>query len=610
MKGIFRSKYTLLVVYVLMAAVCIYLNLTSGSVDLSNIIVSAALFIVVLGLFIYAFSRFAVIDRMIDELNEAADTIRDDFGMKKQYLWRYYQSRDNLFTQDILRKKYAEYRAEIERLEMLSGDVYRCDIEDYVNQELIDDTIRRNVLNLVSGTMTGLGILGTFIGLTIGLQQFNTGNADEITRSIAPLIQGIKVAFHTSIYGMVFSLIFSFVYKNKIDQATDAMDRFLDAYDHYVVPDSKNESQRQMLAFQKTLADGMTEIGSSFSKVVADEVDSIMTPQMNRMNDTIEKFAYVASRAQVDGVNAIVEKFLGEMNRQLNGAFNELGRSMKETADFEKENRNYMRDILREMDGMSSDLEKTSALLQKTMENMGQYVEWMNQINASTADQLHAAENQLAAMAAQSEAQQEYMRQFVEYTREISDSSTKYSNAMADQLGYLQQMDSRISETAKKNMDDVFASAREASRKVAESAQSANAALIRNMESASETITRTVQSDANTMLRSSSSISGTMSQSAEDLMKAAQQMNTQLVESLNSTLEAYDKSLVRIVGQLNATASRIENATNKVPQVVSDAYEGMQKSFDLMARETAAMVRSMDQVRKQLKAQADGRTAE
>lgn len=210
MKGIFRSKYTLIVVWIVMAAICVYLNLTSKSLDLSNIIVSTALFIVAFGLFFYAFLRFQAVDSMIEDLNAAADEIRDDFGNKKQYLWKYYETRENLFTDDILRKRYAEYRAEIERLEMLSGDIFRCDIEDYINQELIDDTISRNVLNLVSGTMTGLGILGTFIGLTLGLQSFNAGSASEITSSIAPLIQGIKVAFHTSIIILVLNIYTSF----------------------------------------------------------------------------------------------------------------------------------------------------------------------------------------------------------------------------------------------------------------------------------------------------------------------------------------------------------------------------------------------------------------
>ena len=40
MKGIFRSKYTLIVVYIIMAAICIYLNVSAESLDLSNVIVS------------------------------------------------------------------------------------------------------------------------------------------------------------------------------------------------------------------------------------------------------------------------------------------------------------------------------------------------------------------------------------------------------------------------------------------------------------------------------------------------------------------------------------------------------------------------------------------
>lgn len=576
MKGIFRSKVTLIIVYLIMAAICVYLNVTADPRDMSNVIVSAALFIIVLFLFGYAFRRFVVIDRMIEELNDAADRIRDDFGLKKQYLWKFYRTDENLFENEILRRRYAEYRSEIDRLEMLSGDVYRCDIEDYINQELIDDTISRNVLNLMSGTMTGLGILGTFIGLTLGLQQFNTGTADEITKSIGPLIQGIKVAFHTSIYGMVFSLVFSFIYKNKMDEATEAMDRFLDAYEHYVVPDTKNESQRQMLAFQKTLADGMTEIGSNFSEAVGERVDQIMTPQMERMNETIDRFANVASRAQVEGVNAIVDKFLAEMNRQLNGAFLDLSHSVKETVEWEKDNRTYMRDVMRDLGTMSTDLEKSCALVQSTMENMAQYVNWMNQINDALSETLTSVQAQVAVMSAQTVEQEKYMDQFIEYTRQISASSRTYSNEMAEQLAYLKRMDGRLTETTEKSLEQIMASVK-----------AANDTLISDMNVAAGTV------------------SGSLMSASNELTDAANAMNKKTIDSLNAALDAYDKSLARIFGQLDATATRLENSTNKVPKAVSDAYEGMQKAFDIMGRETAAMVRSMDQVRKELKSLAD-----
>ena len=80
MRGIFRSKFTLILIYLIMAAVCVYLNLTAESIELSNVIVSGALFLIVLILFAYAFSRFARIDHMIEDLKDATDNIRDDFG--------------------------------------------------------------------------------------------------------------------------------------------------------------------------------------------------------------------------------------------------------------------------------------------------------------------------------------------------------------------------------------------------------------------------------------------------------------------------------------------------------------------------------------------------
>ena len=604
MKGIFRSKYTLIVVWIVMASICVYLNLTSKSLDLSNIIVSTALFIVAFGLFFYAFLRFQAVDSMIEDLNAAADEIRDDFGNKKQYLWKYYETRENLFTDDILRKRYAEYRAEIERLEMLSGDIFRCDIEDYINQELIDDTISRNVLNLVSGTMTGLGILGTFIGLTLGLQSFNAGSASEITSSIAPLIQGIKVAFHTSIYGMVFSLIFSFIYKSKIDETTEAMDRFLNAYEHYVVPDTKNESQRQMLAFQKTLADGITEIGSSFSYVVAEKVDEIMTPQLDRMNRTIEDFAQVATRSQVEGINAVVDKFLREMNRALDGAFTELGNSIHETVKWERENRAYMDRILKDMGPMTQDLTRAGESLHETMANMASYVEWMNRINDSLNGSLAAVQAEMKALTETAAAEQKYMEQYVEYTRLISASSENFNNEMAKQTSYIQDLSGKMTEFSKKNLDAVFASAEAANKKLAESAGAANDTILRSAKESSEQIAKASKDHIYGMRRSADSVNRALNDNTQALMKAADSMNSQVIRTLDATLDAYDKSLKRIIGQLNATAGRIEKTTDKVPQTVAEAYETMQKSFDLMRRETAAMVRSMDQLRRDLKEQA------
>ena len=86
MKKLFRSKATLIVTYIVMLAVCVYLNVTAGRLDRSNIIVSGTMFLIVLILFLYAFGRFRAVDGMMRDLQNAAETIRSDYSQKHEYL--------------------------------------------------------------------------------------------------------------------------------------------------------------------------------------------------------------------------------------------------------------------------------------------------------------------------------------------------------------------------------------------------------------------------------------------------------------------------------------------------------------------------------------------
>ena len=82
----------------------------------------------------------------------------------------------------------------------------------------------------ITGTLTGLGILGTFIGLSLGLGAFNGDDIYTITDNVGPLLGGMKVAFHTSVYGIFFSLIFAFVHRCIVADAQEKLQEFLDCY--------------------------------------------------------------------------------------------------------------------------------------------------------------------------------------------------------------------------------------------------------------------------------------------------------------------------------------------------------------------------------------------
>lgn len=61
------------------------------------------------------------------------------------------------------------------------------------------------VYDTIPNVFTTIGVLGTFVGIYFGLRNFDVNN---ITESIPTLLEGLKTAFTTSIFGISLSLIF------------------------------------------------------------------------------------------------------------------------------------------------------------------------------------------------------------------------------------------------------------------------------------------------------------------------------------------------------------------------------------------------------------------
>ncbi|MBQ7943912.1 MAG: MotA/TolQ/ExbB proton channel family protein [Lachnospiraceae bacterium] len=254
-----RQERILIYVYIAMVMLCLYLNYWTAT-DIANILVNAGMFLIVGIIFVHAFMCFRDVNKIMQSLDRVSKQIKEDFDREQDLLWESYKEQGISFGVGELNSRYKEYQREMTRMSVNIENGYKCSIEDYINRDVIDKAIDRNMMNLVSGTMTGLGILGTFIGLSFGLHNFNTGTAQEISDSIAPLMEGIKVAFHTSIYGMVFSLCFNYVYKRKLGDANQVMDNFLDVHQKYVMPEHQSDGMNMLLAYQKQLLEEMRSI--------------------------------------------------------------------------------------------------------------------------------------------------------------------------------------------------------------------------------------------------------------------------------------------------------------------------------------------------------------
>ncbi|HEY9695178.1 MAG TPA: MotA/TolQ/ExbB proton channel family protein [Oculatellaceae cyanobacterium] len=75
-------------------------------------------------------------------------------------------------------------------------------------------SIPRSSRRFIPSILTAIGILGTFLGIQIGLQNINlnsTENFSELLPSIQQLLDGMRTAFLTSLFGLGFASLFTLI---------------------------------------------------------------------------------------------------------------------------------------------------------------------------------------------------------------------------------------------------------------------------------------------------------------------------------------------------------------------------------------------------------------
>lgn len=127
-------------------------------------------------------------------------------------------------------------------------------INDTINEELVAVKTWQSVMHQVPGTLTGLGILGTFIGLIFGIHGIQFESMETAITSIQKLLSGIEVAFYTSIAGVILSILFNMLYKVIWNMTIRELDLFSAEFQRCVIPAEDEQARfRQKKELQEIL---------------------------------------------------------------------------------------------------------------------------------------------------------------------------------------------------------------------------------------------------------------------------------------------------------------------------------------------------------------------
>jgi myosin heavy subunit len=105
--------------------------------------------------------------------------------------------------------------------------------EEFFNEEQMALVVNTNMHAIMSAPsiLSGLGVLGTFVGLAVAVTNFDSSNAEMISTSIKNLLSGMGTAFYTSLLGMSLSIVYIFFQKATFNQLGKSLLKLCSALD-------------------------------------------------------------------------------------------------------------------------------------------------------------------------------------------------------------------------------------------------------------------------------------------------------------------------------------------------------------------------------------------
>lgn len=231
----------------------------------------------------------------------------------------------------------------------------------------------------VPGILTGIGVLGTFIGLQMGIGGLDLKDLKNLETSIIPLIQGCAVAFSTSVWGVLTSLLFSGLEKflewkvfGRIRKLQNLVDKLFPRY----VPE-------EAMADLERASRGTEEILKGLAVAIGDE----MQKAIGRLGKEITK---AVEKSTCEGQGPLMEKSAELLANAITTELGNLKEQIGSMAD----------QFSKEFNGASEELMKSVKDFQPTIEILSKTVGNAQQTVTDAVDKLNAHESVMEKMAA------------------------------------------------------------------------------------------------------------------------------------------------------------------------------------------------------------------
>ncbi|GAB1256913.1 hypothetical protein NBRC116494_14150 [Aurantivibrio plasticivorans] len=374
--------------------------------------------------------------------------------------------------------------------------------------------------------LTSVGIFGTFLGVALGLLDFDTS---DIQSSVPSLIGGLKTAFWTSIAGLVGALLVKFRHLASVLKQREVEEQYRSA----TVTDLAN--------LLSDIRDSLTKDTGSGLRSTLVSMHKDQEKQMLALSESLQSYetrmVKANTAALISALKEVMRNFNTQINEQYGDNFKELNSAVGKMLEWQKSYKVELEKLLTTQQSNGDLLDKASQAYEKTVAHTEVF-----------SDVSHSLGTMLNALQSQSERLDAYLTQLA-----------KVADKAAEGLPALEQrIDSITTELARSVTSN--------QQQLTSVLQSATGALDKTVVEVNRTLSETL---VNSQQGLHTHIESMVARTEKQIMRLDDAMEDELVKALKtfgyqltSLSEKFVSDYAPLTEKLQAVLSISETVTN------------------------------------------------
>jgi len=441
----------------------------------------------------------------------------------------------------------------------------------FSEQQLVDIPLNTEFFKHLPGILTGVGIIGTFYGLMIGLSHFDPSTPEQVTSSVNNLLHDVLYAFLGSAVAIFASILVTWLEKLSIAKCYKYLEKFTAALDSLY---ESGVGEEYLASLVKSSNESATQARHLKESLVTDLRDMLLKLAESQKVEN-ERLAATLSTTYRESGQQFAEQVSGAIENSLKSPLDKIAGAVQ-TASGDQSGmvQNMLQDVL-------------TAFMAKLDTTFGQQFTSLNDMMGQTVGAIQTMQTGFAAL--------------LQDMRQVSDDSRQGSAQLIEQL--LSEMKSG-QQALQAGMNDMLTSLQTSVAKIGAEGEGAGERMARQLEK------MFADSEAREKVQSEH-----MAAFIEAIQNSVQQGQSATMEKMAASVESLDEQLGSLFGQIDKgqqqisatqqanqqslheqtqrVMSEVDDQIKQLIDTVASQHQGTTETFRLLAEQTNRQIQDM-----------------